>query len=203
MGLLRAEIRAEFAFTAERHAGQVRMTASTRAAITDPNRMRSSTAVVSELSRMSRKARLRRQVAAAGGKAAGIFAADKLAKVREIRIRAASEAGLTGDPEAATPFSVSDAHELISELDDVVDLAEEVADFMGLYRIEAATEQAIALADVLERAVTGSRRRSRCSGSRSTCARTSSRSTTSSTRATGSSATRSAPSSTAASTRWS
>ena len=53
---------------------------------------------------------------------------------------------------AATPFSVSDAHELISELDDVVDLAEEVADFMGLYRIEAASEQAIALAAVLEQA---------------------------------------------------
>ena len=53
---------------------------------------------------------------------------------------------------AATPFPVSDAHELISELDDVVDLAEEVADFMGLYRIDAATEQAIALASVLERA---------------------------------------------------
>ena len=53
---------------------------------------------------------------------------------------------------AATPFSAADAHELISELDDVVDLAEEVADFMGLYRIEAATEQAIALATVLERA---------------------------------------------------
>lgn len=53
---------------------------------------------------------------------------------------------------AATPFSVSDAHELISELDDVVDLAEEVADFMGLYGIEAATEQAIALAMVLEQA---------------------------------------------------
>ena len=53
---------------------------------------------------------------------------------------------------AATPFSVSDAHELISELDDVVDLAEEVADFMGLYRVEAPTEQAIALAAVLHRA---------------------------------------------------
>ena len=50
---------------------------------------------------------------------------------------------------AATPFSVADAHMLISQLDDVVDLAEEVADFMGLYRIEAPTEQAIALADVL------------------------------------------------------
>jgi uncharacterized protein Yka (UPF0111/DUF47 family) len=53
---------------------------------------------------------------------------------------------------AATPFPVADAHALISELDDVVDLAEEVADFMGLYRIEAATEQAIALAEVLHRA---------------------------------------------------
>jgi hypothetical protein len=31
---------------------------------------------------------------------------------------------------AATPFSVADAHVLASELDDVVDLAEEVADFM-------------------------------------------------------------------------
>jgi uncharacterized protein len=50
---------------------------------------------------------------------------------------------------AATPFSASDAHVLVSELDDVVDLAEEVADFMGLYRIEAATEHAIELAQVL------------------------------------------------------
>jgi uncharacterized protein Yka (UPF0111/DUF47 family) len=53
---------------------------------------------------------------------------------------------------AATPFAVEDAHALISELDDVVDLAEEVADFMGLYNIEASTEQAIALASVLQRA---------------------------------------------------
>jgi len=53
---------------------------------------------------------------------------------------------------AATPFPVADAHTLISQLDDVVDLAEEVADYMGLYRIEAATEQAIQLAEVLERA---------------------------------------------------
>jgi uncharacterized protein len=53
---------------------------------------------------------------------------------------------------AATPFPVADAHALISQLDDVVDLAEEVADFMGLYRIEAATEQAIDLAEVLHRA---------------------------------------------------
>jgi uncharacterized protein len=53
---------------------------------------------------------------------------------------------------AATPFPVADAHELISKVDDVVDLAEEVADFMGLYKIDAATEQAIALAGVLQQA---------------------------------------------------
>jgi uncharacterized protein Yka (UPF0111/DUF47 family) len=53
---------------------------------------------------------------------------------------------------AATPFPVSDAHALISQIDDIVDLAEEVADFMGLYRIEAGTEQSIALATVLHRA---------------------------------------------------
>ena len=38
---------------------------------------------------------------------------------------------------AAVPFASSDAHRLISDLDDVVDFAEEVADFMGLYRVEA------------------------------------------------------------------
>jgi uncharacterized protein len=53
---------------------------------------------------------------------------------------------------AATPFPAADAHRLISELDDIVDLAEEVADFMGLYRVEAATEQAVELARVLAQA---------------------------------------------------
>jgi uncharacterized protein len=53
---------------------------------------------------------------------------------------------------AATPFPAADAHELISEVDDIVDLAEEVGDFMGLYRIEAASEQAIALTEVLHSA---------------------------------------------------
>ena len=42
---------------------------------------------------VERKARLRRQVAAAGAEAAAVFAADKLAKVREARIRAACDAG--------------------------------------------------------------------------------------------------------------
>jgi (p)ppGpp synthase/HD superfamily hydrolase len=46
---------------------------------------------------VERKARLRRQVAAAGADAAAVFAADKLSKVREIRIRAACDAGFTRD----------------------------------------------------------------------------------------------------------
>lgn len=46
---------------------------------------------------VERKARLRGQVAAAGAEAAAIFAADKLAKVREIRIRAAGDPGFGRD----------------------------------------------------------------------------------------------------------
>lgn len=44
-----------------------------------------------------RKARLREQVAAAGPEAAAVFAADKLSKVREIRIRAACAADERSD----------------------------------------------------------------------------------------------------------
>jgi uncharacterized protein len=53
---------------------------------------------------------------------------------------------------AATPFPLADAHALISELDDVVDYAEEVGDFMGLYRVEAPTDQAIELTRILHAA---------------------------------------------------
>jgi (p)ppGpp synthase/HD superfamily hydrolase len=42
---------------------------------------------------VERKARLRRQVGAASADAAAVFAADKLSKAREIRIRAACDAG--------------------------------------------------------------------------------------------------------------
>ena len=55
---------------------------------------------------------------------------------------------------AATPFGAADAHTLISELDDVVDFAEEVGDFMGLYRVEAPTDQAIELTRILHAAGT-------------------------------------------------
>jgi (p)ppGpp synthase/HD superfamily hydrolase len=46
---------------------------------------------------VERKASLRDQVAAAGPDAAAVFAADKLSKIREIRIRTACEAGAASD----------------------------------------------------------------------------------------------------------
>jgi predicted phosphate transport protein (TIGR00153 family) len=48
-----------------------------------------------------------------------------------------------------TPIDREDIYALATQLDDIVDYIEEVADFMGLYRIEAPMEQAQALADVL------------------------------------------------------
>ena len=52
----------------------------------------------------------------------------------------------------AVPFERSDVLALASLLDDVVDYAEEAADFLGLYRVEAPMDQAIELADTLARA---------------------------------------------------
>ena len=49
----------------------------------------------------------------------------------------------------AVPFDRSDVLALASGLDDVVDYAEEAADFLGLYRVEAPMDQAIALTDTL------------------------------------------------------
>jgi predicted phosphate transport protein (TIGR00153 family) len=48
-----------------------------------------------------------------------------------------------------TPFDREDIIGLASALDDIVDFIEEVADFLGLYRIEAPMEQAERLAAVL------------------------------------------------------
>ena len=48
-----------------------------------------------------------------------------------------------------TPFDREDIIALASSLDDIVDFIEEVADFLGLYRIEAPMDQAIRLARVL------------------------------------------------------
>ena len=52
--------------------------------------------------------------------------------------------------EAHTPVDHTDALSLASELDDVVDLSEEVGDFLALYRIEAPMDQAVQLAGVLK-----------------------------------------------------
>ena len=48
-----------------------------------------------------------------------------------------------------TPIDREDIYELASALDDIVDFIEEVADFLGLYKIEAPMEQAQAMARVL------------------------------------------------------
>jgi uncharacterized protein len=51
-----------------------------------------------------------------------------------------------------TPIDREDIHELGSALDDVVDYTEEVADYLGLYKIEAPMAQAQDLAKVLHAA---------------------------------------------------
>ena len=51
-----------------------------------------------------------------------------------------------------TPFEREDIIALASGLDDVVDHAEEAADFMGLFRVEAPMDQAIELAEPAHRA---------------------------------------------------
>src|SRR6201990_3663399 len=51
-----------------------------------------------------------------------------------------------------TPIDREDILALASALDDIVDYTEEVADYLGLYRIEAPMDQAISLARVLNAA---------------------------------------------------
>jgi uncharacterized protein len=51
-----------------------------------------------------------------------------------------------------TPIDREDIYSLASALDDVVDYTEEVADYLGLYKIEAPMEQAQALSHVLHAA---------------------------------------------------
>jgi predicted phosphate transport protein (TIGR00153 family) len=48
-----------------------------------------------------------------------------------------------------TPIDREDVLKLVSDLDDIVDLIDEVADYLGLYKIEAPMEQAEHLAHVL------------------------------------------------------
>ena len=48
-----------------------------------------------------------------------------------------------------TPIDREDIYELASAMDDIVDYVEEVADFLGLYKIDAPMEQAQAMSRVL------------------------------------------------------
>src|SRR5204862_7442850 len=50
------------------------------------------------------------------------------------------------------PIDREDILDLVSALDDIVDFVEEVADYLGLYKIEAPMEQAQRLAQVLAQA---------------------------------------------------
>jgi len=51
-----------------------------------------------------------------------------------------------------TPIDREDILELTSDLDDIVDLIDEVADYLGLYKIEAPMEQAQRMAHILVQA---------------------------------------------------
>jgi hypothetical protein len=51
-----------------------------------------------------------------------------------------------------TPIDREDILELVSALDDIVDFVEEVADYLGLYKIDAPMEQAQLLTRVLAQA---------------------------------------------------
>jgi uncharacterized protein len=56
---------------------------------------------------------------------------------------------LAGGRRVNLPFDAADGHRLATALDDIVDHAEQVADTLGLYAVEATMEQAVELADVL------------------------------------------------------
>jgi uncharacterized protein Yka (UPF0111/DUF47 family) len=48
-----------------------------------------------------------------------------------------------------SPQEAADMHALAGALDDIVDYAEEAADRLALYRVEATTDQAVEIADIL------------------------------------------------------
>jgi uncharacterized protein Yka (UPF0111/DUF47 family) len=56
---------------------------------------------------------------------------------------------MNGGGQGRPPFSTTDLYELARALDDVVDYAEQTADWMGTYAVEASMEQAVDLAEVL------------------------------------------------------
>jgi uncharacterized protein Yka (UPF0111/DUF47 family) len=56
---------------------------------------------------------------------------------------------LNGTRRVRAPFDAGDGYRLATALDDIVDHAEQVADTLGLYGVEATMESAVDLADVL------------------------------------------------------
>ena len=56
---------------------------------------------------------------------------------------------LAGSRRIDSPFDASEGHRLATALDDIVDHAEQAADTLGLYAVEATMEQAVELTDVL------------------------------------------------------
>jgi uncharacterized protein len=60
--------------------------------------------------------------------------------------------GSAGNTEPTAPIGREDILDLTSALDDIVDWIEEVADYLGLYKIEAPMEQAERMAGVLHAA---------------------------------------------------
>jgi uncharacterized protein Yka (UPF0111/DUF47 family) len=50
---------------------------------------------------------------------------------------------------SVAPIDRSDGHVLATALDDIVDYAEQTADMLGIYGVEASMEQAVQMADVL------------------------------------------------------
>lgn len=56
---------------------------------------------------------------------------------------------LNGSGRGRAPFDAADGYALATALDDVVDYAEQVADMLGLYGVEASMEQAVELGEVL------------------------------------------------------
>ena len=56
---------------------------------------------------------------------------------------------LNGGGSGRVPFGPADGHALATALDDIVDFAEQTADSLGIYGVEAPMEQASQLAEVL------------------------------------------------------
>jgi len=54
-----------------------------------------------------------------------------------------------GGSRRGNPFDSADGYQLATALDDIVDFAEQTADALGIYQVEAPMDQANALADVL------------------------------------------------------